>query len=69
MPTKAQLKRELLREQGPYCAVDNHSVSSARGLQLDRIIPGKFGGRYERGNVQLACGKCNRRKGARLLPR
>lgn len=35
-----------------------------RNLTLDRIKPGKLGGRYELRNVQLMCGPCNNAKGA-----
>lgn len=68
MPSKIQLKRMLLKEQGSRCAECGKHKSRAQ-LQLDRIIPDAWGGDYDFGNVQLLCGPCNRRKGARLLPR
>lgn len=35
-------------------------------LQADRIIPGRLGGTYARGNIRPACGPCNRRSGNAL---
>lgn len=32
-------------------------------LQADRIIPGRLGGTYARGNIRPACGDCNTRSG------
>ena len=68
MPSKASLKSELLKEQGYRCAICGKRKTASQ-LQLDRIIPGAWGGGYEPHNVQLACTKCNQSKGARLLPR
>jgi len=36
---------------------------------IDRIIPGSMGGRYMEENCQLACRKCNGRKGSSLVLR
>lgn len=35
-------------------------------LELDKIIPGAYGGTYARGNVRPACGECNREMGHAL---
>lgn len=35
-------------------------------IQADRIIPGRLGGTYARGNIRPACGPCNRRSGNAL---
>ena len=35
---------------------------------LDRVVPAKAGGDYSRSNVVLACGTCNRQKGAKTAP-
>ena len=68
MPISAKRKKELYNEQNGRCVVHGGPVPIGK-MQVDRIIPGAHGGRYEPGNVQLLCGPCNQRKGARLLPR
>jgi 5-methylcytosine-specific restriction endonuclease McrA len=35
-------------------------------LTVDRIIPGRLGGRYVRGNIQPACRPCNDHQGGKL---
>lgn len=40
-----------------------------RAWEVDRIIPGIEGGQYEERNVTLACGPCNKKKGARMAPK
>lgn len=35
-------------------------------VQIDRIIPGRLGGTYARGNIRPACPPCNRRSGFAL---
>ena len=35
-------------------------------VTVDRIIPGRRGGRYVRNNIRPACGPCNSETGARL---
>lgn len=35
-------------------------------LEADRIIPGRLGGTYARGNIRPACGDCNKRSGNAL---
>jgi len=41
---------------------------STEDLQYDHVVPWSRGGANTVNNVQLLCGNCNRRKGARLLP-
>lgn len=43
-------------------------VLDASTLTIDRIVPGKAGGRYTRDNIWPACLRCNSRRGARELP-
>ena len=69
MPNKRKMKKELHEEQRGRCADPFHRGGKPRKLQLDRIIPGKHGGEYLPGNVQLLCPTCNQKKGAQLLPR
>lgn len=35
-------------------------------LTVDRIVPGRLGGRYARGNIQPACRPCNDYQGGKL---
>lgn len=35
-------------------------------LTVDRIVPGRDGGRYIRGNIQASCGGCANRQGAEI---
>src|SRR5438477_2058462 len=41
---------------------------SREDLQFDHIIPRSRGGAGRASNVELLCGKCNRRKAASLFP-
>lgn len=39
---------------------------NARTITVDRIVPGCLGGRYVRGNIRPACGRCNSETGGVL---
>ena len=45
-----------------YCGMLHHDIFT---FTVDRVIPGKQGGKYERGNMVLACSTCNSAKGDR----
>ena len=64
MPITTKLKRELYEEQNGRCAGKCRKKIPFREMQVDRNVPGAYGGVYSRGNVQLMCGPCNRAKGA-----
>lgn len=51
-----------------YCGMPGTATTGpdSQAWHIDRIIPGSKGGTYEDANVALACGTCNRRKGANL---
>ena len=57
-------KQRLFGEQDGRC---NGCLDATKYYKMttDRIIPGKDGGRYELGNLQLLCGFCNSLKGSR----
>ena len=40
-------------------------VRLERNLQIDRIVPGKYGGEYTPDNCQLTCPVCNYKKGSK----
>lgn len=43
------------------------SLLSPKQITLDHVIPLSRGGSHTAGNLKVACGKCNSKKGARLL--
>ena len=49
----------------PRCHYCEHVFMDIFDATVDRVIPGKQGGRYERGNMVLACLSCNSSKGDR----
>ena len=56
--------RRLLGFKGPVCWYcggegDEENGPNGRIWHLDRIHPGKKGGRYRKGNLALACSDCN----------
>lgn len=57
------LRRLLTRQQGrcAYCG------TALDDCHLDHVIPVSRGGRHAIGNLAYACGRCNRRKAAKLL--
>lgn len=52
----------LCRRDGPACT----SCGSETDLQIDHVVPIAKGGDNRFRNLQLLCGFCNRRKGARI---
>lgn len=61
-------KKDLIARTGAvcaYCRKPGDSKNGPDGLPwtIDRLIPRARGGRYEEGNMTLACHSCNRRKG------
>ena len=42
-----------------YCGFDGTSFNGWQQLSVDRILPGKQGGKYELGNTITACNACN----------
>jgi len=45
---------------------DELGVPRGERFEVDRIVAGRDGGRYVRGNVRPACGPCNREAGNAL---
>lgn len=61
------LRREVIEAFGRRCAYCGEPGDAERGpdgarWHVDRIVPDVRGGRYEPGNVTLACARCNRSK-------
>lgn len=65
--SKKDLLWEALKAQGGKC-VGCGVDFPPKIMELDRIIPGKRGGQYARGNVQALCSHCNRSKGGLTMP-
>lgn len=64
------LRDEVLRDANCtcyWCERVGDQVTDPDGFRwtMDRYVAGRRGGKYERGNVVLACRKCNTSKGAR----
>mgnify|MGYP005995427875 CR=1 FL=1 len=38
-----------------------------KDMEMDHLIPVSKGGKHEASNIKMACGKCNKVKGAKLL--
>ena len=65
--TGKALDEELSRLYGVqkgHCAGCDYEYRF-KDMTKDRIFPGKKGGRYVRGNIQLLCSNCNSKKGER----
>ena len=60
-------RKRLIAESDATCAYCKQVGDSKRGPDgktwtVDRVIPRALGGRYEAGNIVLACDTCNRKK-------
>ncbi len=67
------LRKAVIESFGATCAYCRRPGTLATGpdgrlWQIDRIVPGSRGGRYESYNVTLSCEACNRSKGAGSAP-
>lgn len=63
----------LMTTTGTVCSLcgqvgNEKSAPDGGPWNVDRIVPARSGGRYEWGNVALACGACNKAKGAKMAP-
>ena len=61
---RSKLKKELLEEQLQdkgfvYCVTCNNLHLDFRGLSLSHIVALSRGGKTERGNLEILCGKCH----------
>lgn len=57
-----RVRERVYRKAGGRCVY----CGSTKELQIDHIIPVSRGGSSDEANLQLLCGPCNRRKGARF---
>lgn len=55
---------DLRREQGGRCGLCNETLEGPS--EVDHIVPFRYGGGNERGNIQLTHASCNRAKGSRV---
>lgn len=60
-----RLRATVMVRDGGRC----RACYSAINLQIDHIVPLSKGGPTEESNLQTLCGRCNRRKGRKLVPR
>jgi ATP adenylyltransferase len=58
------LRYEVLKRAGYRCELCGISADK-RAIEVDHIVPRKFGGRDDLTNLQALCFKCNANKGAR----
>lgn len=68
-----QLRREVIKAFLMECQYCNRHGDEANGpdgkpWHVDRLIPASRGGNYSPENITLACGSCNRAKGAKMAP-
>src|SRR5450755_238333 len=57
-----EVKEEVFRRDGGIC----QRCGDDFDIQYDHVTPFSGGGSSDAWNLQLLCGKCNRKKGARL---
>lgn len=56
------LRKQVLERDGYAC----RSYGSSIDLEIDHVYPWSRDGQHEMENLQVLCGPCNRRKGARV---
>lgn len=60
------IKKQLIAEHGAVCAICGKEIRNMKELSIDHIVPQSKGGLTVKENCQLACQKCNSRKGDQL---
>jgi len=61
MPTKDELKQRMYEEQEGLCAISGLPLpEDVKLFDLDRIVPGNKGGKYELGNVRAVLPQAHR---------
>lgn len=60
-------EKERLFKVSGICQGCGSIELTADRLSLDRVFPGRLGGRYVEGNCQLLCTSCNSRKSTRTM--
>ena len=58
---KEEFRKELAKKQNNTCKICKTKLFD--NFHLDRIIPGKEGGKYIKDNLQILCANCNLTKG------
>lgn len=54
----------LVARDGGYCWMCKRPLVGGDGMTIDHVIPRSRGGTNWIGNLRLACGPCNRHRGA-----
>lgn len=57
----------IFKTQKGLCAICREKVNR-KDCEVDHVIPFCYGGGNERGNLQLACRSCNRKKSSAVKP-
>jgi len=57
---------ELYNEQNGICYICNQNFEFKK-MELDHVLPISKGGKHKKDNCKMACVRCNRRKGSKLL--
>ncbi len=58
------IKNQLVQKNGAVCAICGKQILNKKDLTLDHIKPKSKGGLTTLENCQLACRKCNIKKGS-----